>query len=103
MRHKYKFTDKHNTFGGKIASLFGAASVVLIVYGLYVSFKAKGNGGTIVGIAGTVSFILATAGLILALSSFKEEDKFYALSWLGTILCAVVWILICALIVAGIY
>lgn len=102
MRHKYKFTDKHNTLGGKVASMLGILAAALVIYGLYISFKAKGNGGTTVGIFGTLAFLCSTVGLLIGLSSFKEEDKFYFLSWLGTIICGIVWISICGMIAIGI-
>lgn len=102
MKHKYKFTNKKNTVGGKFSTLFGSVSAVLIIYAIYISFQARGNAGDIVGILGTSSFICSTAGIIVGLSSFKEEDRFYYFSWFGTVVSAIVWIAIFAIIAVAV-
>lgn len=102
-RHKYKFTDKHNTKGGIAATILGILSIVCIVWAVDVSFKSRGNAGAWMGTIAAVGFGCATLGLILGLSSFKEEDKFYFFSWLGTIICALVWVCNCAVIAVGMF
>lgn len=102
-RHKYKFTDKHNSRGGLISFALGTISTVLLSWALYLSFKCHGNGGILMGSLGTGAFILSTIGLLFGLSSFKEEDKFYLFSWIGSILSGLLWIIICAVVVIGMY
>lgn len=102
IRHKYKFTDKHNTKGGIAALFIGIVSAGMLIWALYMAYKDRGNAGVMMGIIGTGSFGLATVGLLLGLSSFKEEDKFYGFSWIGTILCGVIWVMLCAIIAIGI-
>lgn len=101
VRKRYKFTDKHNTKGGKLSAALGIIAIGMFWFALRMAFDSKGNGDLTMGIIGTSSFILSTIGLILGLSSFKEEDKFYLFSWIGTILCALMWILLCAIVVIG--
>lgn len=100
-RHKYKFTDKHNTTGGTVSLLFGLMAAGLMAWALYMAYRERGNGGTDMGIVGTLSFLVSTIGLIMGLSSFKEEDRFYAFSWIGTILCGLIWVMLCAVVVIG--
>lgn len=100
-RHKYKFTDKHNSRGGIAAFLLGILSSILFVCSLYMAYRDRGSSGTLMGIIGTAAFGISTIGLLTGLSSFKEEDRFYLFSWLGTILSGVMWILICAVIAIG--
>lgn len=100
-RHKYKFTDKHNTKRGIASTLLGILAIICIAWALNVSFESRGNAGAWMGTIGMAGFGCATLGLVLGLSSFKEEDKFYFFSWVGTIICALLWICNCAIIAIG--
>lgn len=100
-RHGYKFTNKNNTRGGIISTVFAAVSLVMIVTGVIISFKNEGDAGIIVGAFGTVSFMSSTIGEVMALRSFKEKDKFYLFSWIGTITNGILWISMCLVIVMG--
>lgn len=102
-RHKYKFTNKHNSKGGKISFLLGILSAVLLICSLYMAYRDKGNSGMMMGLLGTVSFGVSTIGLLIGLSSFKEEDKFYLFSWIGTVMCGIIWVMIFSVIVIGIW
>lgn len=55
----------------------------------------------IVGLIGTLSFAFSMAGLISGLRSFNEKDRFYLFSWIGSIINAILWIAMCAIIVMG--
>ena len=48
-----------------------------------------------------MSFLFATAGLISGLKSFKEKDKFYIFSWIGTISNGILWLGMCLIIAKG--
>ncbi len=101
IRRRYKFTDKHNTKMGITSFVFGFLALVMLCAGLKIAFDEKGNADSIVGVIGTLGFILSTIGLLLGLSSFKEEDKFYLFSWMGTITCGLVWMSIIGIIALG--
>jgi hypothetical protein len=73
----------------------------LLIVGIVTSYKENGNAGIIVGAIGSVVFILNTIGVILALKSFKERDKFYLFSWIGTISNGILWIIMCIIIASG--
>lgn len=100
--NKYKFSDKSQTFGGTLSALMGVGSLVCLLYGIYVSFSADGNGGIVVGTLGILAFILSLTGMILGLMSFREQDKFYALSKVGSLLCGITFILMLAIFLMGI-
>ncbi len=102
-RHKYKFTDKHNTKGGIAATLLGIIAVTCIIWSVNTAFRSRGTAGAWMGTIATLGFGCSTLGLILGLSSFKEEDKFYFFSWVGTIICAIVWICNCTVIAVGLF
>ncbi len=99
--NKYKFSDKSQTLGGTLSALMGVGSLVCLLYGIYVSFAADGNGGVIVGALGILAFILSLTGMIVGLMSFKEQDKFYMLSKVGSLLCGVIFIVMLAIFLMG--
>lgn len=101
-KHGYKFTNKMNTMGGIGSTVVGVSSIILFVTGIIISYKNKGNAGLIVGLIGSVVFILNTIGLVVGLQSFKERERFYLFSWIGTIMNGALWIIMCLIIVAGI-
>lgn len=87
--NKYKFSDKSQTLGGIISTLMGIASLASFGYGVYLAFRADGNAGLEVGSFGMLSLMLAVIGTIIGLLSFKEDDKFYTLSRVGSVLCGI--------------
>lgn len=100
--NKYKFSDKSQTLGGTLSALMGVGSLVCLLYGIYMSFSADGNGGSIVGALGILAFILSLMGMIVGLMSFKEQDKFYMLSKAGSLLCGITFITMLAIFLMGI-
>lgn len=100
---KYKFSDKNQTLGGTISTLLGLTSFALLAYGVYISFKAKGNAGAELGSIGLCSAMLALFGCVIGLISFKEPDKFYLLSKIGSLLCGILTVFMVAVMLMGIY
>lgn len=100
-RHGYKFTNKNNTRGGIISVILAIIALVTVVTGVIISYKKSGAAGTLAGGLGTMSFLFATAGLISGLKSFKEKDKFYIFSWIGTISNGILWLGMCLIIAKG--
>ena len=85
--NKYKFSDKSQALGGLISTAMGILSLLSFGYGVYLSFKAAGEGGLRVGSLGILSLILAVIGTVIGLISFKEDNKFYGTSRFGSMLC----------------
>lgn len=99
---KYKFTDKKISRGGILSSLFAVFAVVLIYIGVYISYKADGNGGMNVGLLGMGAFVLSLTGLIVGVKSFKKEDVFLGFPWFGVVSNAIIWIFMLCIILIGI-
>ncbi len=97
---EYMFTNKHYTKGGFIATILGFIACVLCVAGIFMSYKQRGQGTSIVGLMGAGALLVSIAGAIIGIKSFKEEDKFYTFSWLGSFICCVVAIFM--IIITGI-
>jgi hypothetical protein len=53
--NKYKFSDKSQALGGLISTAMGILSLLSFGYGVYLSFKAAGEGGLRVGSLGILS------------------------------------------------
>ena len=100
-RHEYKFTNKNNTRGGIISAILAVVALITVAAGVIISYKNSGAAGTLVGGLGTMSFLLAIVGLICGLKSFKEKDKFYVFSWIGTISNGILWLGMCLIIAKG--
>lgn len=100
--NKYKFSDKSQTLGGMISTLMGIGAVGSFGYGIYISFQSKGHAGLEVGSLGLLSFMLAVMGTVIGLLSFKEDDKFYTLSKVGSLLCGIFTVFMVAVLFMGI-
>jgi hypothetical protein len=100
--NKYKFSDKSQTLGGIISTLMGVGALASFGYGVYLSFMAKGHAGLEVGSLGLLSFMLAVMGTVIGLLSFKEMDKFYTLSKVGSLLCGIFAIFMLAVLFMGV-
>ena len=99
---KYKFSDKNETLGGTISTILGIISLCLLVYGILISFRAKGEAGVSIGSIGLSSAMLAIFGCVIGLISFKEEDKFYLLSKIGSMLCGILSVFMLSVLLMGI-
>ncbi len=101
-RKHYKFTDKYIPRRGVASALLLATALAMLVYGLYLSFRAGGNGGVMVGVMGTGCLLSAAIGLFLGLNSLKDEDVFHGFSWVGSVGNAILCLFILLMIMIGI-
>ena len=100
-RRKYKFSDKHHTKRGIIASLLIIPGLALIVISIILATKQKGQGGVIVGLLPFIALLTSTAGIILAAITFRKPDTIYTFSWIGLISNIVIWMFIASMTAAG--
>ncbi|MDD3239359.1 MAG: DUF6142 family protein [Lachnospira sp.] len=100
--NKYKFSDKNQTLGGTISTTMGILALVCFGYGVYLAFKSDGTAGLQVGSLGLLSFMLASIGTLIGLLSFKEDNKFYTLSRVGSLMCGILSIFMVGVFLMGI-
>ncbi|MGN0317456.1 MAG: DUF6142 family protein [Lachnospira sp.] len=98
---KYKFSDKSQTLGGVISTVMGLLALASLVYGVYIAFKAEGMAGLKVGSLGLLSLMLSVIGVVIGLLSFREPDKFYTLSKVGSMLCGILTVFMLAVFLMG--
>jgi uncharacterized membrane protein len=101
-KHGYKFTNKQNSRGGIFSIIIGILAFLLLIAGITIAYQAKGNAGAHVGLMGTGAFLISGLGLIKGLLSFKEKERFYAVSFAGCIINGVIWIAMVLIIAYGI-
>ena len=97
--NKYKFSDKRQSLGGIISTIMGL--LASLIYGVYISFKAEGYAGLKVGSLGLLSLLISVIGTFIGLLSFKEDDKFYTLSKVGSMLCGILAVFMVAVFLMG--
>ena len=98
---RYKFTDKKLSRGGILSSLFVLIAAGLLYAGVYISYKADGNGGTNVGMLGAGAFLSSIIGFIIGIRSFKKDDVFLGFPWFGVVGNAIIWIFMAGVILVG--
>lgn len=84
----YKYTK-----GGRVSTLMAVLSAVVLAVAIGISIAEKGKAGIIVGILGIATFVIAMAGFVVGIESFKEETKFLRYSWIGTMMNLVMWLM----------
>lgn len=100
--NKVKFSDRHTSVGGVVSVALGTISIVLVVIGIVMSFMHKGNGPLVVGALGVSAFLFDVGGLVIGLLSFKESDKYYKTSIVGSMLCGSIFVFMLGIILMGI-
>lgn len=81
------------TRGGRAASVMAVISALIFFVAVAISISMRGNAGIIVGVLGFLTFVMAVAGFIVGLLSFREETKFFKYSWIGTISNLMLWLM----------
>ncbi len=96
-------------FKGRKQSVQGVSALTLafleiagILAMTVVSSRTAGNGGSILGIVGLLLFAAAVTGFVLAIRSLKEQDIYFVVPVLATLLNGLMMILLLSLYIVGI-
>lgn len=100
-RHKYKFSDKKHSVGGVISTVMAAACIVMLVISVRISFMARGEGGTVVGSYALTALTLSVFGCIVGILSYKESDRYYTFSFIGTLINGIMTVVLIMLLIVG--
>lgn len=98
---KYKFTDKKKSKGGIISSLLFVVALAMIVACIYMAYKMAGNAGMGMGVLAMLSLVTSISGIAVGIRSFREENVFFGLSWMGTVGNTVLSLLLLCLVLIG--
>ena len=83
---KYKFTNKRHSMKALMAVVLALIGIVSILICIVLSFKNGGEASLNFGAATLLSVVMAFVGLILAIISRTEPDRYYLFSDLGILL-----------------
>ena len=100
-RHRYKFSDKKHSVGGAISSVMAVGAIALFVIAVRTSFLAKGEGGTEVGSYALTSLTVAVFGVLVGIMSYKESNRYYTFSFVGTLINGIMAVILAMLLVVG--
>lgn len=85
--HKNLFFDYKLAKAGLASVGLGILSIVLVIVGVVLSYRAGGNGSYKIGSLALTSLILSAFGIYAGFRGFKEEDKIYLPCKVGIIMC----------------
>lgn len=100
-RRKYKFSDKHHTKRGIASAILAVPGAVCVAAAIVMAARTKGEGGLLVGVLPFISILLATAGIILACTTFRKPDTIFTFAWIGLIANVVIWLFVAFVLVIG--
>lgn len=101
--NKVKFSDRHTSVGGVISVILGVIAIILVLTAIVMSFVYKGDGPMLLGALGVSAFLFDLGGLVIGLLSFRESDKYYTTSIVGSMLCGSFFVFMLGVMLMGIY
>ena len=73
------------TFWGRVSSIIAVVALLIFVAAVVISILNNGNAGIIVGIMGTLTFVISVIGFAIGINSFNDDMKFFKYSWIGSV------------------
>lgn len=102
-KKNYIFTNKTFSLKAIMSVALGMIGIVSIAVAVAFTFLRGGNATLEYGGVVLLSLIYGFAGLILAIISKKEPDKYYFLSYLGMVFNVIVIGMVSFILYAGAY
>ena len=103
MSHKYIFTNKIYSVKGIMSTILGVMDLISLFLVVYLSYQNKGVALPRFGATGVLITLFSFVGLILAILSKYEPDRFYLFSYLGMGLNIVSLLAVSFILYAGAY
>ena len=101
-RYKYSFARKKETEGGCFAMIYAGLSLGLFLVSAMLSFRLSGDAGRWIGAFGVMAILFSAIGFVTGIKSFKEKDKSYRFSAMGSLVNGVFFVGWLALFLNGI-
>lgn len=101
-RRRYKFSNKKHSVGGVISVGFALFAMVLVILAVNISFKARGEAGINVGMYALCSLIVAVFGFAVGMLSYRESERYYTFSFIGSLANGLIAIILILLLLVGI-
>ena len=103
MVHKYIFTNKAYSVKGIMSTILGVIDLISLFLVVYLSYKNNGTALSRYGATGVLITVFSFVGLILAILSKYEPDKFYFFTYMGLILNILSLLFVSMILFAGAY
>ncbi len=84
-KFRYAFASRRETEGGFISMIYAGCCLALFVISALISFVFAGNAARWVGALGVMAFLFSVCGFVSGLRSFREKDKHYYFSAIGSL------------------
>ena len=84
MKNKVRFTSRSHPKSAIAATVLGVIAIILVAVMIYISAKANGAGGLIIGAGGVIAMIFCIIGAIMGIRSFLKEDAYYLFPIIAT-------------------
>ena len=97
-----KFSGKSHSVKAMISFITGIFSIALYVTAIVLSFSNQGNGNMYLGSVGVLAFFIGFFSLLVAMDSFREQNKYRSCSIAALIINILSFIAGIALYVMGI-
>ncbi|NLJ91189.1 MAG: hypothetical protein GX323_09860 [Clostridiales bacterium] len=96
-----RFSDKKHSIKGIISLAMGIISLILLIVLFYLSARASGSGGMVIGYMGVAILITSIIGAFLAYQAYKERDVYYNLPLTGLIINLLIFLTLFVLYIVG--
>lgn len=100
-RKNYNFSEKTHSKTGKIAVCLAAASFLVLMVCVIQAIRLKGQVSEVYGFACLIAFIFNVIGMIMSISSYKEEESLRLFMHLGVATNGVLLVLYLAMFING--
>ena len=95
--YTYVYEETRHSRRGVLATILGGISLIAFFVLMGICAMLQGNGGPWAGSIGITAFVMAFAGMVYGLKSFRDQCKYTIFCKIGTLLCGfmvAVWFLI---------
>ena len=99
----YIFTNKEHSRKGIMSTIFGLLSLITLGTAVYLSYLHKGAEAERYGTSALLAVIFMTTGMILAILSMTEKEKFMLFRVLGLALNVLAFAVLSLILFAGAY
>lgn len=79
----------------------GVGALAILLSAIYLSYERAGEASQTVGNLALASFLLSFFGTVIGLLSYKEQDKYYIFSHIGSTFCGILTIFLIAVFAMG--
>lgn len=82
----YKFSDKVHPVEGIVSFALSVSALLILIITSFISFRAKGNAGIGIGLAGVLALIFCAIGVTLSFLAMRKKEIHYRFPVLGGLL-----------------